>query len=310
MLKYVFEFLIKPQNSMLKILFISCIAISLFFSSCSHQQTHSNTNKKKMVSISNEDKVWMKEFFRKILLEEETPIYTIFGTKPLSGFAIDRGAFKEFKKDVQTYISDLSKEDLECIKRYTKKHENDETFARYWDKWLNFIKQYPNSPFLFLEKPSHLEGTHNGYILNIQEMVWTLKKHYAIFQQETQMEFDPLKITLEFPLFPLFWEKVFQNSYLLGICFGFGEKNAYLFTCCRMRSCPDSQRFYTHDYFKNVPTKSTWNDLSIPSFCSFYLPFAQDPVVEDYYKQKAIIQSHLNEKNFFERTLNQMTGNF
>ncbi len=240
------------------------ITINLFSIGCS------NSNQKK-INLSKEEKIWIEKFFTDFFLEGHA-IYTVFGSKPLS--------FKEIiyatQEEWQNAAANLKNLNKELLNEDIKQFCNEYNFHLNWEKWLSFIKKYPNSPFLFSIRPTEIKQISLGYILNIQEMVWTLIKYYDIFKKELGYDFDPIKVTMEFTnINSSFWDKVLSNHLLQGIVHGYGLKNATFFELYTKNNCP-KMLFNTIPFPPTIHKKPSIKNLPLPRFKSFALPFNED----------------------------------
>lgn len=279
----------------------------MFFQGCSipHQKTTTQSG-----NISIEEQLWIEKFFSDFFIKPSYPLFTVFGSKPLSSVSLDRGAYAKFKDYVDKHTEALSEEEYELCRQYLINHQNDEELTDNWDRWIKWIQAYPESPFLFFESKSKIKDVNKGYIVNTQEMIWTLQHYYSIFQRELGYDFDPVQMTLDCKNSDsAFWNTVLSNDFLLGICYGFGEKNAYFFSLMiNPGYAKTSFIFHQNDDFVSNDIHGTVKKLSLPDFCSYRLPFSQDPVVEKYRHEKKEIEKHLNKNNSFELLLSQLTG--
>lgn len=67
------------------------------------------------------------------------------------------------------------------------------------------------------------------FFVNINKTILILKKHYSLFKKITEMDFDQKNIVYEIEGPSIFWEKVFSSAELVGLLYGFGEKNVLFF---------------------------------------------------------------------------------
>lgn len=288
-------------------LYFFLIIVNIFFTGC----LSSNNSNQKKISLSKEDKHWIEQFFKDFFLESHA-IYTVFGTKPLSFKEIIYATEEEWKQNASANIKNLTDKQKELLYKDIKQFCNEYNFHLNWEKWISYIKKYPNSPFLFSIRPTEVKQISLGYILNIQEMVWTLIKHYDVFKKELGYDFDPIKVTMEFTnTDSSFWDKVLSNHLLQGIVHGYGLKNATFFEFYIKESNDNKipkALFASPSFHPTVHKKPSIKNLPLPRFKSFGLPFNDDPILEMYKCERKKIQKNLNEKNFFEKTLHQITG--
>lgn len=289
---------------------LNCILIYFIFFFTSCHQDHSQIKKHpSTIPLSIEDKQWIEEFFHIFFFNHSMTIYTVFGSKPLSSILIERRTREAFHQIANLHKHEVLKEDFDSSFQV---YEKNRRFAKNWDKWILFIRQFPSSPFLFRETPSHVKNIHLGFIINVQEMVWTLKNYYREFKAIVGEDFNPIDVTLEFEdPNSKFWNLVLLNPYLMGICYGYGAKNAYLFSLMLQFDKQNPHAlFHTIDFNKKPESAFTLKNLPFPKFRSYRLPFTEDPIIKCFIKEKKNIEAHLNNENFFETTLNQMIGDF
>ncbi len=292
--------------------------VNFFFGSCSPittPQSKISSSEKIRSLVTKEDQVWMEEFFQEYFLGGSN-IYTLFGTKPISGKFLNKGTKEECRQLALHYLKQegiQGKEGEKILQEALDSWKEDE-LPKKWDKWVSFMKQHPNSPFLFAKHPTLSKRSWSGLILNVQETVWTLQKYYDLFKNEIGSDFDPVSVTMDFTnVDSPFWKQVFSNHLLTGILYGFGYKNSYFFE--RFIKLPN-QSIQDSPLLSSFVKQSfsgkilyTIEDLPLPAFRSFRLLFNEDPVLEKYKLERKKIQSKLTEKNFFELVLLQVTGN-
>ncbi len=290
---------------------------NFFLGSCSiFSTTQSNYNglEKANIHVEKKDQAWMEEFFQEFFLGGST-IYTLFGSKPISGKIISYASEEDCKKSALLFAETeglQEKEKIQLLSEASKSCREDD-FSEKWEKWLSFFNQYPNSPFLFAKHPTKSQNLWVGHILNVQETVWILQKNYEIFKKELNLDFDPVEVTLSFTdEKSLFWKRVFSNHLLTGIVYGYGYKNSFFFDRL-MKQSIDERRNNPLFFSIDIPLSQkkivySINSIPLPTFRSFRLPFSSDPIIEKYESEREQIQLQLTEENFFEKILLQLTG--
>ena len=203
------------------------------------------------------------------------------------------------------YLKTLDTKDrnefIQDIKEYSQSYDLDKN----WDKWVAWKKQQGPSPFLFVKRPidDHLSS---GYIINVQEVVWVLQKHYDVFYRELGFEFDPLSIVIEFEdLRSLFWNKVFDSHLLQGILHGYGERNAYFFSEQMKLQKEDADQFDRYCIFRGPSHREKKESPPLPMFRS-YTTSEDDPVLVQYKEERRKIQKGLKGKNFTQVILSRL----
>src|SRR5690606_29620768 len=126
------------------------------------------------------------------------------------------------------------------------------------------------------------------------------------------MEFDPMAVCFDFEnLDSPFWKQVFANSYLQGILYGFGERNAYFFSLreeCSQQEAQIKLQDYPHLFaaqaarspLQDEPDQKTLKDLMIPNFTCFTVPLERDSAVINFERERAMIIRELSDKDFVE----------
>lgn len=235
----------------------------------------------------------MDKFFHEFFLE--TPmIYTLFGSKPMSEITVVIASLEDWKEHTYPFIQDLPLKKQEKVLReiesYTKYYDLDIN----WMKWKQWIKQHPLPGFLFREYPTESKNLFNINMINIREVVWTLQQYYHLFNRELKMDFDPLIVALDFENKESdFWNAVFANHYLLGILYGFGERNAYFFSKeIEKNEKNDRISFLFSSPIGKQKKKSNENSIPLPSFHSYEINVTEDPVLSKYKLEKTQIKKN------------------
>lgn len=149
------------------------------------------------VEIAESDRAWLTKFVHEFFLDD-TMVFTLFGSKPMGGqlicTATEEESLASSEQVLKNYPEDKKQTFLNRIHEYYQHCDLDKNFS----KWLQWKKQFPQSLFLFRSQSSE-----DGYyllveMLNVREAIWTLQKHYTLFQRETGMEFDPLAVCFDF----------------------------------------------------------------------------------------------------------------
>ena len=283
--------------------------VLIFFTGCSEYQ---NKSKITSIEISQDDRIWMDKFFRDLFLEGPA-LYTLFGTKPMTGFTIAIPSEREWIEAARPHWQNLPEKEKLKVLREMREYCRQYDLHLNWKKWMQWRKNHPSSSFLFAKRSSNQNGLFNIDMINTKETTWTLQKYYELFRRELEMDFDPLDATLDFenPQ-SVFWEKIFSNHFLLGILYGFGERNAYLFSREIELEKTDKKRFHDHFLFssrliKNKAAGGDIRNIKLPAFRSYAPPFEkEDPIIIKYRKEKKQIQNYLKKKQFLDAVLNQL----
>lgn len=267
--------------------------------------------------VSAEDKKWLEKFFTDFFLEGPA-IYTLFGSKPMSGVLVITSCEKEWIEAATPFFQKENETRKKEIINKIKDHCRNYDLAQNWEKWIAWKKNCPPTSFLFAKQPLDEHG-FIAHVIHAPEVIWTLQKHYALFSRELNMDFDPLQVTLEFedPL-SVFWEKVLSNHLLQGILHGFGEKNAYFFSLQFGKEIDQEKRFiYEVDQNKyrifNSALSAKDNheggsvkEMQLPRFRTYNSSYEEDPVFAQYVKERKLIQARLKGKDFADEVLNKI----
>lgn len=153
------------------------------------------------------------------------------------------------------------------------------------------------------------------YLINIPLVTYVLRKHYHEFAQLLGTNFDPAAVTkaIDDPSAD-FW-KIFndpKNAYLMGLLFGFGEKNSKLFQWERDKRI--SFPFRTSSYYSpwltgrqvfHCALGERVENLGLPQFI-VYQPV--DKTVAKYlFEREQILQSY-KKRDFAETTVAFLKG--
>ncbi len=288
-----------------------------FFYATSVNAEELKKTEKNAIYLTAEDRSWMVDFIEKFFLTD-TMVYALFGSKPMAGgmicVASKEECIKSWESQLKTFSDKEKVEFLEALNEQTKK---DIKLNENFQKWLQWKKNYPNPPFIF--RTSLSEDKHYLLIdmINIREILWTLEKNHTVFSRETGMNFNPLEVTLDFGnQDSVFWKKVMNNQYLLGILYGFGERNSYFFSLyVKMGGkdhVADDYPLFKSYFHEKIPKKEdeklSIENLDIPSFGSFCAPLMEDPVITHYKKERELIQKELKGKDFATEVLKKLLG--
>lgn len=280
---------------------------SLFLIGCSKEHTKKNSSPGTTpisITLSEEERQWMDKFFNDLLLESPA-MYTIFGTKPMSGITIISASEEEWVESTKMYWQNVEEKEKNKVIQSTLEQYRECDLAVNWERWVAWKKNHPESPFLFVKYPTDSKNLFNAYVINAREVVCTMQKYYSLFARELGRDFDPLTETLDFenPDSP-FWNAVFKNHLLQGILYGFGEKNAYLFNqekqLAERQECPSATHPIEEEETSSIET------IRLPIFRSYDLPLEKDPVIVKYKKERDLIRTKLKKKNLTIECVNKM----
>lgn len=273
------------------------LAISLYTTSCSKQKSPPKNH------LSNEDRVWMEKFFRDVMLHESA-IYTLWGEKPITGLIIEHFT----QEEIEAYYNSLTESELK------KSYILDEPYdlLENWEKWKKLSLQIPMKNYLFFESRWEKDPSATFiYFVNIEKTVALLEKHYEIFRNIVQFEFDPKQVVYEMPT-PTspFWDKTKESALAWGLLFGFGEENSLIFDKKYFGNQEEQKAIdeefigkVSHERFQGVVTIGLDN-FRIPSFMSFE---KDDHTIHQYELERERIKKIYENQDFLSVTLEKLT---
>lgn len=286
------------------------LLVNLFLSSCSDHLGKEALSENQQFSAS--EKKWMEKFFTDYFMDEPT-IYTLFGTKPISSIEICFAPKSEWIKAYEITLQNLpSKEKDKQLKKFTK-YCQEYDLNRNWEKWIELKQHLSISSFLFVLRPTDFNEIFSGYIANVREVFWVLHQHYDEFERVLGQGFDPLAVVFDFENpHSVFWDKIFQDHYLSGILFGFGERNAFFFSeQLRLEkergvSLDNSSLFLSNHMLQKQ--RDSLKKFPIPAFRSYEEAGQQDPIVLKFLDERQTIIKRFKHNNFQEIVLALRTG--
>lgn len=268
------------------ILFFTIVALP--FSSCFHfEKTNSILEK---YDVTQEEKIWLKEFFRDLLFESPGA-YTLYGTKPMSMSCLDHFTREEKEKGYEKYLSLSDDEKAKCIfPRYD--------FTANYEKWEKIKDRFPITKYLIGVFPSPYEKRAELVLfVNIELMLKTLLNHYEDFRYLLGTDFDPLKAVFEVEdRNSQFWNDVLKQHTLLGILLGFGRSNSWFYMWDER--CEQEQKkikaFFQSLSVKRPEEKYIANygpqNFLLPIFGHYGL-HADEALIENYKKERTKIKA-------------------
>ena len=320
-------FFIRPQGLIIFIgiiVVLAIITIDVFFKSpkpiAKEQPSKSNTT-----------------LFLEHLMIREGGLYTLVGTKPMTEFDIEwsndlteedvQKSYEELKAFLEQaeVEKDLPDEErraynpnnvtLPSYEEYKNEWERQKEMLgakELWDLWKHSHKKIDPKFCIFSRKAPYGEG-HMGLFVNIPSLVYTLHHYRKDFCERTDMEFDPNEVATQIEdETSIFWEKVFQDHFLFGLVFGYGERSSYLFDWEKKLF----KRLYKRDMFVSSQEERKFidlmskkdvevSDLLWPVFFHFGVA---DPMRIYYELEREKIIEYFQDKDFTKTTLEILTG--
>jgi hypothetical protein len=280
----------------------------LFIAPCDAKPFIGKSEKTVQEKIRPEERKWLEKLFTDIMFRENG-IYTLYGSKPMTLIVLDH----KFEEKMQAWIDGMSEEEKKDLVPLEEPYDLPEN----WKKWEKIKDHFPMSNYFFLKCPRKDDSRFEDvYFVNIQQTAITIQEHYNLFKQHVGEDFNPLKAVFEIGNErSIFWQKTAKNSMLLGILFGYGEKNAHCFNWKywaedegneRMEDFLVSMKSVSPNDPKDYVTVSTKN-FPLPYFASFSPP-GEDEVIRKYERERKKIQKSYKRKDFLMETLKKLTS--
>ncbi len=265
------------MHNKLKTKITTLIIFFLFFTSCSQ----SSNKQAEKFNLTVEEHLWLEKIFRYFMLHE-TAVYTLVGSKPLTGMVltydeITEETSREQNKEEYFYflLNRSNEKDMEfynSLSPLEKKEKayliNDKNFiyniADLWDKWEKIQDRFNiKKKFLLVkkERPKNewkdlfpdYKAMYDIYFVDVFKTAFVIQENYELFKQAVGYDFDPFKIVLELENENSnFWDKItgkgaWQYSHLWGLLYGFGKENSFLHRWnnrhIRQIDCDDREKY-------------------------------------------------------------------
>lgn len=280
------------KKKLIKNLFFLCSALMSMTLFAEFQKT-------KNPIIDPIDKERVEKFLKHVMIENEG-IYTLLGSKPMTTFSTSPFIDDEEKQVMYAAQSEQFKKYI-FLKKFTPCKAD---CQQLWKDWKKVEKKYIGNQFLFVE----FEKWEEGILINIPSVAFILNKYRDAFVKITGQQFDPNKVIYQIgKSSDLFWSKVEENHYLLGLLLGFGEKNAQYFQWENDKGKHyQTRRLSAEDLVPDKnPRNLTIEDLIIPPFVIYTVI---DDQVEKYKMEREQIVQLYQNQDFAEFTVNILKG--
>jgi hypothetical protein len=264
----------------------------LLFSSFEQVKANPSTYK-----FTADEKAWMEPFFRGIMLQNQA-IYTLCGSKPMTMIPI------EAEDKDQSGCEYLSKDKKNRIVF------EDCHLLQNWENWEKVKERFPINRYAFFKRTNPTDSKQvTIYFADLTKVALTLQENYTIFKRELGLDFDPLNESLSIENESEFWNKTLDSPALLGLLLGYGIKNAF---CFQWKFCnlADTHTKLAESFlfrFSDKPQsgKANLDKLSLPIFASF--SEGEDEVIEKYKREREIIKTIYEDRDFLTLTLQKLT---
>ena len=238
-------------------------------------------------------------------------VYTLFGVKPVT--EIDAQYVPPIEEDRRKIYEELSNEEKQATP-YDNFIVNSPWGVSTKTQWNAFKKELGK---LSLKEHFFIENRYNykdeGFtsILLVHEpsLIKVLERYHAQFEQETGGNFNAFDKVEELRSGgSKFWDKIFKdkNHYLMGIIFGFGERNSKCFQLEMNGNEAIKDQRMEHpslDELRNLfKDDVSIEDMCLPTFVSYPVN-GVDEIVENYKRERKEIINHLRGKDLTEEVM-------
>ncbi len=271
-----------------------CIAFVFFLANFSCD------SRNQQLLIDKEDREIVDRFLRYITIDEEG-LYTILGSKPITEFRVPQVQSEHERRTLYNAMPEEFRDKILFLN-----FNNDTEIRTLWEKWIKIQAKYIGKHFnVILDEKMSV-----GFLVNIPLVIYILREHYSDFSEVLNAEFDPYVSAWEIgQTNSNFWNTIKKDHYLMGLLFGFGEKNAKFFQWEMDRSISFPFRISSGDLpfvgKKSFARYGKVKNLAIPQFV-IYQP--TDEFVEKYLHEKSRIIQLYKGKDFAETTISYLRG--
>jgi hypothetical protein len=263
--------------------FVLFFMLPLFFSACTFQPKSKSSSKH---SISDEERIWMKEFFTDLLFED-FGAYVLYGTKPMSWSCLENLPTEEEKAEWNAYYESLLPEEKA---KFVERRVHD--FKGNFQKWEQIKDRLPIRQYLFGLFPNAVsKKVENLLFVNIEQTIRAFLANYEDFRRVLGYDFDPIDAVFDIEnRESKFWNEVLKHHALIGILLGFGRDNAWFFDwVMQYEDVPSKQNDFLSSlysrFYENLDLiNATKNRFSLPYFRTYGL-YPTDKQLFDQYKR-------------------------
>lgn len=215
------------------------LLIILACTSCSHREKSIDV-KKFLASLPEDERFLLDKFFRS-MIQQDVIGYTLLGAKPMSFYS-----YLKPKVDVYRPYSDP----VDLMDTFIEGFDEDcAIFHKGWEVWKKYQHHFCGSNIFFdiVEEDEELHFV-NVVVINKRLMLPLLEQYSCKFR-ELDPSLKSKKSLLEAILHNQdFKKKMHSHNEILGICLGYGARNAKLFQ--KM-----SELFFAMGWMSHAPEK-------------------------------------------------------
>lgn len=157
----------------------------------------------------------IRPFFEELLLEHGGA-YTLFGSKPITVEPLLDCSDEAFQ-ELQVYLAEHP--DLDSILVDRKLEEG-------WEEWKKLGQPSPN----YILTEVVFDGHKELVFANVKNAITVIRDNYDYFKSVLGQDFSPEELVQQLRIGKHdFWRKLLSDYVAMGILFGYGRKNAFLF---------------------------------------------------------------------------------
>lgn len=245
--------------------------------------------------LSNEEKIALEVFFRKILLEDSFA-YVLFGSKPIA-----TAMFYQ-------HIPEAEKDELNCAVK------------KGWTLWHKHKHRFILKNYILRSIGSEEDKGIKIVLVNKKRLLEEVENNLPVFQQRLGKDFTPSKLLELFEYDPNPFKDVLQSQHLLiGIIYGFGKHNSSVFEkeWKKMKKLQDLKKFSSQEELQKAMGKtetfqrcfeggSTF--IKLPKFNYDHKHKETRSLMERYQNECLYIDRVYKNNDFLQITLEKLTS--
>lgn len=226
----------------------------LLFTACS--SPHREICKK--FNLTEEEYSSLEKFLRYIMFHENA-IYTLAGSKPLTGLSfystdLPEEELREKERPQRAYflLNRDNAKDLEFYEKLSSAEKEEKAlliknkdfiydFERLWSSWEKICHRFPlKKRFLLIKKERtenlwktvvpHCTAFYDIFFVDVLKTALVIQENYELFKQKVGYDFDPMEVVFELEKKQSeFWDRIqgCESSHLWGLLYGYGKENAF-----------------------------------------------------------------------------------
>lgn len=231
-------------------------------------------------------------------------VYTLFGFKPITEMDVQyEPPSEKYRKYLYENLPREKKEEIP-YREFIVNSPWGVSIKMQWEAFKEEMEKHPLKNHFFVEYRFDYKQEEYTSILFVHQssLVEVLEKYHIDFERELGEKFNSFEKVLELKSGgSKFWDKIFKdtNHYLMGLLFGYGEKNAKNFEIEQTGKEDLGNRRLCHVSLEEIKNtfkdKISIEDLCLPNFISYDI---NDEVIDDYQEKRKFIVEYFKKKNF------------